>query len=221
MKGRIEYAFVWLCAAELVARSFDADSLLSAADPADGCYLSTAAVFRGDATCHEAEAELACWKNRRLQRFLPWVTGGPVASICPQQPRLPACGLTCVSLASSTALQQLLRRQASGFRAMFRKRVSRVEQCHCSSGNPIGPGKTRHSIRQQAYLHWYLQEGMTEAEFRDAYDQLDSAVSGFVELETSARSSASNATDAAIVTAAAEPPLGSASGTKTDGRRVE
>eukprot|EP00439_Symbiodinium_sp_Y106_P070717 s32_g12.t1 len=110
---------------ELTQQMFDAKNMMCAADPRHGRYLTAAALFRGRMSTKEA-------------------------SVCDIPPK--GLKMAVAFAGNSTAIQEMFKRVAEYFTAMFRRK---------------------------AFLHWYTGEGMDEMEFTEAESNMNDLVSEY------------------------------------------
>ena len=131
-------------------RMFDAKNMMCAADPRHGRYLTAAALFRGRMSTKEVDEQMLNVQNKNSSYFVEWIPNNIKASVCDIPPK----GLKmAVSFAgNSTAIQEMFKRVAEYFTAMFRRK---------------------------AFLHWYTGEGMDEMEFTEAESNMNDLVSEY------------------------------------------
>ena len=110
---------------ELTQQMFDANNMMCAADPRHGRYLTCACLFRG-----------------RMSTIK--------VSVCDIPPK--GLKMAVAFAGNSTAIQEMFKRVAEYFTAMFRRR---------------------------AFLHWYTGEGMDEMEFTEAESNMNDLVSEY------------------------------------------
>merc|ERR1712139_309798 len=106
---------------ELTQQMFDAKNMTCAADPRHGRYLTAAYLFRGRMSAKEVDEQMLNVQNNIK-------TG-----ICDIPPK--GLKMAVTFLGNSTAIQEMFKRVAEFFTAMFRRK---------------------------AFLHWYTGEGMDE-----------------------------------------------------------
>ncbi|CAJ1458324.1 unnamed protein product, partial [Effrenium voratum] len=135
---------------ELTQQMFDAKNMMCAADPRHGRYLTAAALFRGRMSTKEVDEQMLNVQNKNSSYFVEWIPNNIKASVCDIPPK----GLKmAVSFAgNSTAIQEMFKRVAEYFTAMFRRK---------------------------AFLHWYTGEGMDEMEFTEAESNMNDLVSEY------------------------------------------
>jgi len=135
---------------ELTQQMFDAKNMMCAADPRHGRYLTAACLFRGRMSSKEVDEQMLNVQNKNSSYFVEWIPNNIKASICDIPPK----GLKmAVSFAgNSTAIQEMFKRVAEYFTAMFRRK---------------------------AFLHWYTGEGMDEMEFTEAESNMNDLVSEY------------------------------------------
>ncbi|KAF8220432.1 beta-tubulin 2 tubb2 [Tricholoma matsutake] len=122
---------------ELTKALFDRRNLLVACDPSHGRYLTAATIFRGRISSREVSVRDL--QNRGSLQFVEWIPDNVSVSLV----SVPPVGQSsaAIALSNSTAIQQVFKRTAETFTAMFKRR---------------------------AFLHWYTGEGMDVMEFSEA-----------------------------------------------------
>merc|ERR1712007_228854 len=135
---------------ELTAQAFDAKNMMCAADPRHGRYLTCSALFRGRMSTKEVDEQMLNVQNKNSSYFVEWIPNNIKSSVCDIPPK----GLKMASafLGNSTAIQEMFKRVAEYFTAMFRRK---------------------------AFLHWYTGEGMDEMEFTEAESNMNDLVSEY------------------------------------------
>merc|ERR1712078_634697 len=135
---------------ELTQQMFDAKNMMCAADPRHGRYLTAAGLFRGRMSSKEVDEQMLNVQNKNSSYFIEWIPNNIKSSVCDIPPK----GLKmAVSFAgNSTAIQEMFKRVAEYFTAMFRRK---------------------------AFLHWYTGEGMDEMEFTEAESNMNDLVSEY------------------------------------------
>merc|ERR1712228_391182 len=124
---------------ELTQQMFDAKNMMCAADPRHGRYLTAAALFRGRMSCKEVDEQMLNVQNKNSSYFVEWIPNNIKASVCDIPPK--GLKMAVTFNGNSTAIQEMFKRVAEYFTAMFRRK---------------------------AFLHWYTGEGMDEMEFTEA-----------------------------------------------------
>merc|ERR1712039_395821 len=123
---------------ELTQQMFDAKNMMAAADPRHGRYLTAAALFRGRMSTKEVDEQMLNVQNNNK------------ASVCDIPPK--GLKMAVAFAGNSTAIQEMFKRVAEYFTAMFRRK---------------------------AFLHWYTGEGMDEMEFTEAESNMNDLVSEY------------------------------------------
>merc|ERR1719271_2349673 len=113
--------------------------MMCAADPRHGRYLTAAALFRGRMSTKEVDEQMLNVQNKNSSYFVEWIPNNIKASICDIPPK--GLKMAVAFAGNSTAIQEMFKRVAEYFSAMFRRK---------------------------ALLHWYTGEGMDEMEFTEA-----------------------------------------------------
>merc|ERR1712083_157542 len=135
---------------ELTQQMFDSKNMMAAADPRHGRYLTVAAIFRGRMSMKEVDEQMLAVQNKNSSYFLEWIPNNVKVAVCDVAPRgLP---MAATFIGNSTAIQEIFKRIAEQFTAMFRRK---------------------------AFLHWYTGEGMDEMEFTEAESNLNDLCSEY------------------------------------------
>jgi len=135
---------------ELTQQMFDAKNMMAAADPRHGRYLTVAAIFRGRMSMKEVDEQMLAVQNKNSAYFVEWIPNNVKVAVCDVPPKgLP---MAATFIGNSTAIQEIFKRIAEQFTAMFRRK---------------------------AFLHWYTGEGMDEMEFTEAESNLNDLVSEY------------------------------------------
>ncbi|KAM3143155.1 hypothetical protein pb186bvf_004741 [Paramecium bursaria] len=129
---------------ELTQQMFDAKNMMCAADPRHGRYLTASALFRGRMSTKEVDEQMLNVQNKNSSYFVEWIPNNIKSSICDIPPKGLKMAVTFVG--NSTAIQEMFKRVAEQFTAMFRRK---------------------------AFLHWYTGEGMDEMEFTEAESNMN------------------------------------------------
>merc|ERR1719447_2617458 len=112
---------------------------MAACDPRHGRYLTVAAMFRGRMSMKEVDEQMLNVQNKNCSYFVEWIPNNVKTAVCDIPPR--GLKMSGTFIGNSTAIQELFKRIAEQFTAMFRRK---------------------------AFLHWYTGEGMDEMEFTEA-----------------------------------------------------
>ncbi|CAE8600184.1 unnamed protein product, partial [Polarella glacialis] len=115
---------------ELTQQMFDAKNMMCAADPRHGRYLTAAALFRGRMSTKEVDEQMLNVQNKNSSYFVEWIPNNIKASVCDIPPK--GLKMAVAFAGNSTAIQEMFKRVAEYFTAMFRRK---------------------------AFLHWYTGEG--------------------------------------------------------------
>eukprot|EP00439_Symbiodinium_sp_Y106_P084246 s75_g25.t1 len=133
---------------ELTQQMFDAKNMMCAADPRHGRYLTAAALFRGRMSTKEVDEQMLNVQNKNSSYFVEWIPNNIKASDIPPK----GLKMAVAFAGNSTAIQEMFKRVAEYFTAMFRRK---------------------------AFLHWYTGEGMDEMEFTEAESNMNDLVSEY------------------------------------------
>jgi len=135
---------------ELTQQMFDAKNMMCAADPRHGRYLTAACLFRGRMSTKEVDEQMLNVQNKNSSYFVEWIPNNIKASVCDIPPK--GLKMAVAFAGNSTAIQEMFKRVAEYFTAMFRRK---------------------------AFLHWYTGEGMDEMEFTEAESNMNDLVSEY------------------------------------------
>lgn len=120
-------------------------------DLRSGKYMACCLLYRGDIVPKDVNAAIAAIKNRRTVQFVDWCPTGFKVGINPKCPvMVPGGDLAPIHrgvsmLASNTAIAEAWRKLDHKFDMMYAKR---------------------------AFVHWFVNEGMEEAMFAEARENL-------------------------------------------------
>eukprot|EP00411_Alexandrium_monilatum_P111097 CAMPEP_0175684774 /NCGR_PEP_ID=MMETSP0097-20121207/27011_1 /TAXON_ID=311494 /ORGANISM="Alexandrium monilatum, Strain CCMP3105" /LENGTH=447 /DNA_ID=CAMNT_0016991715 /DNA_START=11 /DNA_END=1354 /DNA_ORIENTATION=- len=109
-----------------------------------------AALFRGRMSTKEVDEQMLNVQNKNSSYFVEWIPNNIKASVCDIPPK--GLKMAVAFAGNSTAIQEMFKRVAEYFTAMFRRK---------------------------AFLHWYTGEGMDEMEFTEAESNMNDLVSEY------------------------------------------
>merc|ERR1712196_459851 len=135
---------------ELTQQMFDAKNMMAAADPRHGRYLTASAMFRGRMSTKEVDEQMLNVQNKISSYFVEWIPNNIKSSVCDIPPK--GLKMSTTFIGNSTAIQEMFKRVAEYFTAMFRRK---------------------------AFLHWYTGGGMDEMEFTEAESNMNDLVSEY------------------------------------------
>ena len=135
---------------ELTQQLFDAKNMMCASDPRHGRYLTAAAIFRGRMSTMEVDEQMLSVQNKSSFNFVEWIPSNIMSSICEIPPR--GLKMAATVIGNSTAIQEIFKRIAEKFAAMFRRR---------------------------SFMHQYTGEGLDEMEFIEAESNMNDLVSEY------------------------------------------
>ena len=121
---------------ELTQMSFDANSMMCAADPRHGRYLSGSVIFRGRSSNSEVDETMLNVMNKHSSYFVEWIPNNLKTTQCDIAPK--GLKTSVVFIGNSTSIMEVFKRIGEQFSAM---------------------------LRRKAFLHWYTGEGMDEFDF--------------------------------------------------------
>ncbi|XP_077108930.1 tubulin beta-1 chain isoform X1 [Ranitomeya variabilis] len=124
---------------ELTQQMFDSRTMMTACDPHHGRYLTVAGIFRGLMSTKEVDEQMLAVQSKNSAYFVEWIPNNVKVAVCDIPPR--GLKLASTFIGNNTAIQEIFRRIAEQFSAMYRRK---------------------------AFLHWYTGEGMDEMEFTEA-----------------------------------------------------
>ena len=105
----------------------------------DGRYLTAACLFHGRMSAKEVDERMLNMQNKNSSYFVEWIPNNIKSCIGDIPPKVLKMSVAFAGI--STAIQEISKRVADYFTAMFRRK---------------------------AFLHWYIGEGMDEMEFTEA-----------------------------------------------------
>merc|ERR1711967_176567 len=129
---------------------FDAKNMMCASDPRHGRYLTAAIMFRGRMSTKEVDEQMLNVQNKNSSYFVEWIPNNIKSAVSDIPPK--GLKMAAAFLGNSTAIQEMFKRVADFFTAMFRRK---------------------------AFLHWYTGEGMDEMEFTEAESNMNDLVSEY------------------------------------------
>jgi tubulin beta len=135
---------------ELTQQMFDAKNMMTACDPRHGRYLTVAAIFRGRMSMKDVDEQMMNVQTKNNSYFVEWIPNNVKTAVCDIPPR--GLKMSATFIGNSTAIQELFKRIAEQFTAMFRRK---------------------------AFLHWYTGEGMDEMEFTEAESNMNDLISEY------------------------------------------
>jgi tubulin beta len=133
--------------AELTSQMFDGRNMMCASDPKHGRYLTASAIFRGKVSTKSVDDQMLAIQSKQSSYFVEWIPNNIKSSVVNIPPR--GMDLSVTFLGNTTAIQDVFKRVAEQFTAMFRRK---------------------------AFLHWYTGEGMDEMEFTEAESNMNDLV---------------------------------------------
>merc|ERR1711987_41251 len=106
---------------ELTQQQFDAKNMMCAADPRHGRYLTCSALFRGRMSTKEVDEQMLNVQNKNSSYFVEWIPINIKASVCDIPPK--GLKMATTFIGNSTAVQEMWKRVAEPFTAMFRRKA--------------------------------------------------------------------------------------------------
>lgn len=139
-----------LTVAELTTQMFDGKNIMTACDPRSGRYLTVAAIFRGSISMKEVDEHMLQVQQKNAANFIEWIPNNVKTAVCDIAPK--GLKMAATFIGNSTAIQSVFKRVSEQFTAMYRRK---------------------------AYMHFYLEEGMDEGEFSEAFNNLNDLISEY------------------------------------------
>eukprot|EP01115_Flamella_aegyptia_P009006 TRINITY_DN3786_c0_g1_i1.p1 TRINITY_DN3786_c0_g1~~TRINITY_DN3786_c0_g1_i1.p1 ORF type:complete len:518 (+),score=110.25 TRINITY_DN3786_c0_g1_i1:41-1594(+) len=139
----------------LVAQVWDPKNVMCAVDPRRGRYLTAAMTFRGPRiSASEVDTQMFNLQQKNSSSFVEWIPHNIQTSITAVAPLHAPAGAVLVG--NTTSVRELFQRLYDQFRIMFRRK---------------------------AFLHRYLEEGMSEEEFSEAESNLADLMSEYLQYQ--------------------------------------
>ena len=107
-------------------------------------------MFRGCMSTKEVDEQMWNVQNKNSSYFVEWIPNNIKSAVCDIPPKGPKMSVAFVG--NSTAIQEMFKRVADMFSAMFRRK---------------------------AFLHWYTGEGMDEMDFMEAENSMHDLISEY------------------------------------------
>lgn len=139
---------------ELTTQIFEARNMMADCDPRQGRYLTAAAYFRGKVSTKEVEDEMRKVQDKNSTQFVEWIPNNTKTSVCDIPP--PGQKVTATFIGNSTTIQEMFKRVGEQFSSMFKRK---------------------------AFLHWYIGEGMEEAEFTEAEANMQDLINEYTQYQ--------------------------------------
>ena len=128
--------------------------MMAACDPRHGRYLTASAVIRGRMSTKEVDEQMLNIQTKNSSYFVEWIPNNIKTSCCDIPPR--GLKMAATFIGNSTALQEVFKRVAEQFAAMYRRK---------------------------AFLFWYTGEGMDEMEFAEAESNCNDLISEYMQYQ--------------------------------------
>lgn len=102
----------------------------------------------------EVEDEIYNIQQKKASYFVPWIPNNMKTAVCDVPPK--GLNMSATFIANSTSIQELFKKVAEQFAAMFRRK---------------------------AFVHWYTGEGMDEIEFNEANANVNDLISEYLQYQ--------------------------------------
>ncbi|XP_043268934.1 tubulin alpha chain-like [Venturia canescens] len=151
-----------LSVAQITNECFEPANQMVKCDPRKGAYMSCCLLYRGDVNPTEVNNAITALKGKPSIRFVDWSPTGFKIGINYQPPTtvpggdLAKVNRSVVMLSNNTAIRSAWTRLGRNYDLMFKKR---------------------------AFMHHYIGEGMEEAVFKEARDDVAALVEDYKEVE--------------------------------------
>ncbi|AFZ80267.1 tubulin alpha chain, putative [Theileria equi strain WA] len=137
--------------ADITYSAFDPNSMMAQCDPRNGYYMACCLMYRGDVVPKDVNSAISVVKNKKTVRFVDWSPTGFKFGINYQPPcvvsgeEFSKTSRAVCMISNSTSIAEVFIRMDKKFDIMYAKR---------------------------AFVHWYIGEGMEEAEFQEAREDV-------------------------------------------------
>jgi len=152
-----------LSVADLTNQMFDSKNMMAACDPKSGRYLTASAMFRGKVSTKDVDDQMSKIQSKGADMFVEWIPNNIKYSVCDVAPT--GTDIAATFVGNSTAIQDVFKRISNQFSVMFKKK---------------------------AFVHWYVTEGMDEAEFTEAESNMNDLIQEYQQYENAKSDSNDN-----------------------------
>jgi len=158
-----------LSVSDLTNQMFDSKNMMAACDPKSGRYLTASAMFRGKVSTKDVDDQMSKIQSKGADMFVEWIPNNIKYSVCDVPPV--GTDIAATFVGNSTAIQDVFKRISNQFSVMFKKK---------------------------AFVHWYVTEGMDEAEFTEAESNMNDLIQEYQQYENAKTDSNDNVGEVAV-----------------------
>lgn len=162
MQFTVNYSFVAFTIPELTMMCFERENQMNMCDPRNSLMMACALFYRGDIPVKEITDSIGVLKKRSIMSLVDWCPTGFKVGVVERPPAIvkqSGMGKTCRQLTAiynSTLVIEPLKSMLYKFNLLYAKK---------------------------AFVHWFLQEGMEEAEFCECAEDVQAVMDDYLFIE--------------------------------------